>query len=275
MSPPTLTEEERAAALAGPPPRVPGKAIVWTVAACLLLGLGGVLGDHFFNAGSKGGVMPLPTAGTNPPPLPTLPPTGVDPNLGASAVSMMKLRGASGDLAPSFSLTDSSGKAVSLASLRGKVVALWFFNAPCDDICPIAEREIGYAMADLGSTDREVAFVAVNTDPFALSVADTAPARRAMAHLTGTFDFLTGSLEALDAVWKAYGVTIEAEPSSKLATHDEVLYFLGEKGHLEARATPFADQTGNLRLVLSTSTEQSFASGVADELSYLVSRGAS
>jgi protein SCO1/2 len=275
VAPPGLTEEERAAALSGPPPRVPRNAIVWTVLGCLLLGLGGVVGDHFFGAGSKAGLTPVPTVGTNPPPLPTLPPPGVDPNLGSSTVSMMRLRGASGDLAPVISLTGPSGKPFLLTSLRGRVVVLWFFNAACDDICPIAEREIAEAMRDLGRADREVVFVAVNTDPFALSVAQAAPALRAMAHPVGTFEFLTGSLAALDRVWKAYGVTVQSQPASRVATHNEVLYFVGENGRVEAQATPFADQTGNLTLVLPAATEESFAKGIADETAFLVSKGAS
>jgi len=43
--------------------------------------------------------------------------------------------------APGFLLTDQAGHAVSLTSLRGRVVVLEFMDPHCTCICPIVSQE--------------------------------------------------------------------------------------------------------------------------------------
>ena len=88
-------------------------------------------------------------------------------------------------------------------------MVLTFFNAPCNDICPVLAAEIEQADADLGAAAADVEFVTVNTDPAALAQSAEAPA------VSGTglgalpnWHMVTGPLASLNPIWKAYGVSI-------------------------------------------------------------------
>ena len=72
-------------------------------------------------------------------------------------------------------------------------MVLSFFDAACDDICPILETELLQAYADLGPLAPRVAVVTVNTDPLDLSVSSARPPEAARrAHWPATWYFLTG-----------------------------------------------------------------------------------
>ncbi len=245
--------------------------MAWTVVACLALGLGGLVLDHFFG-GPVGKSAPLPT-GTDPPSLNTSAPSSgsVPPGLSASVGAMMLLKGAGPGKASEFSLTSLSDRPLSLSSFRGKVVVLSFFDSRCDDICPVLERELTDAMAALskkGEAD-QVEFVTVNTDPLATSLSSTAPAERPMVG-TKDWQYLTGSLQALDSVWKSYGITVEAQASTDTVSHTDAMYFIDKTGSLRAEATPFADQIRKGKFTLPVSTIEKFASGIASESEYLL-----
>ena len=62
--------------------------------------------------------------------------------------------------APDFTLTDGvSGRAVSLSSQRGQVVALTFLYTTCPDVCPLTATRFKAAQADLGGDANRVTFV--------------------------------------------------------------------------------------------------------------------
>lgn len=245
---------------------MPRNVILAVVAACLLLGLGGVVAEHFVGAASLPG--PSPGVATSLPPPPATTP---DPGLSNSVSAMMDLRQASG-AAPALLLASTSGRTVSLASLKGKVVVLWFYDAACDDICPVVERELRQSIADLGAGARQATFLAVNTDPFATAVTAAAPA---LARLHGLgwprFAFLTGPLRVLNRVWSAYGITVDAQMTSHLVSHTELVAFVNERGDLAALATPSANQVGRRRYELAGSAVRGFATGVAAEVRHLES----
>ncbi|HEX9437222.1 MAG TPA: SCO family protein, partial [Candidatus Limnocylindria bacterium] len=68
--------------------------------------------------------------------------------------------------APDFTLTDGrSGSTVSLASLRGSVVALAFLYTRCPDTCPLTAEHFRAAQQRLGADADRVRFVAVSVDP--------------------------------------------------------------------------------------------------------------
>ena len=93
--------------------------------------------------------------------------------------------------APAFALTDQSGQPTAVPAQPPHVVVLTFFNAPCNDICPVLAAEIEQADADLGAQAADVEFITINTDPKALgsvrrgSGPQHDPARRAFP--TGTW----------------------------------------------------------------------------------------
>ena len=67
--------------------------------------------------------------------------------------------------APAFSLTDQHGRAVTLASLRGKVVLLTFLDDTCSVDCPLIAQEFRQAGQLLGADTRQVELVAINYNP--------------------------------------------------------------------------------------------------------------
>jgi protein SCO1/2 len=268
--------EDRASKFAQVTPPIPRKAIVIGAVVFAVLGLGGVVFDHFF--GGPVGTPTAITAGTDPPGLvttlaPAQKPTGGPGGgqLPASTSALLGLTRLSPAEAPVFTLDSTRGHVIALQSLRGKVVVLSFFDSTCNDICPVVATELRLAVADLGDEASRVAIVGVNTDPVA-TYAGSASAAESAAGLGDVkqWYFLTGTLPKLDPVWKAYGVSIEVQKSTQIVSHNNVLYFIDPKGRLRLRATPFADENSAGMFSLPLSTETRFASGIASSVKSLL-----
>jgi cytochrome oxidase Cu insertion factor (SCO1/SenC/PrrC family) len=193
----------------------------------------------------------------------------------AQLVSLIGLTKLKSSPAPGFSLETKGGSSISLSSLRGKVVIVSFFDSACNDICPVLADELRQADIDLGSDASRVVILTVNTDPVATSLGSAAKAEDSTAlKSVPEWHFLTGSLSQLDQIWKAYGVTIEVQPSTQIVSHNDVLDFIDSEGHLRLRATPFGNENRDGRFSLAPGTEKLFASGVADATRYVLGESA-
>jgi protein SCO1/2 len=109
--------------------------------------------------------------------------------------------------APPFALTSQDGAPVSLASLRGKVVAVTFIYTGCPDICPLLTQKMVDVQDALGQEfGAKVAFVSITLDP----EHDTPEVLKDYAQFWGAnpegWSFLTGSLDAVRDVTRRYGV---------------------------------------------------------------------
>jgi protein SCO1/2 len=109
--------------------------------------------------------------------------------------------------APPFALTSQDGAPVSLASLRGKVVAVTFIYTGCPDICPLLTQKMVDVQDGLGAAfGAKIAFVSISLDP----EHDTPEVLKDYAQFWGAkpegWSFLTGSLEAVRDVTRRYGV---------------------------------------------------------------------
>jgi cytochrome oxidase Cu insertion factor (SCO1/SenC/PrrC family) len=272
------SSEDRAAKFSQNTPWIPRKAVVVAVVAFVVLGLGGVVFDHFF--GGPVSSSTAVTAGTNPPPLETTvprpaattrptsttqPSEPVVADVPAPLVSLMGLTELRAAPAPGFALDTTGGSTVSLSSLRGKVVIVSFFDSACNDICPVLAAELRQSDVDLGADASRVVMLTVNTDPDATSPASATPAEISTdLRSVPEWHFLTGTLKQLDAVWKAYGVSIEVQTSTGLVSHNDVLDFVDPEGRLRFHATPFGNEASNGSFSLPSRTKEQFASGVAD-----------
>ena len=111
--------------------------------------------------------------------------------------------------APEFALTSQDGAQVTLAALRGKVVALTFIYASCPDVCPMLTDKLARVQDELGSDfGSEIAFVSITTDP----ERDTPEVLKGYAeafeaNLAG-WSFLTGEPAAVLDVAHRYGVAV-------------------------------------------------------------------
>jgi protein SCO1/2 len=111
--------------------------------------------------------------------------------------------------APEFALTSQNGAEVTLASLRGKVVALTFVYTTCPDVCPLLTDKMAQIEAELGKDfGTEIAFVSITVDPERDTPAVLKEyARNFGADLPG-WSFLTGAPAAVLDVAHRYGVAV-------------------------------------------------------------------
>jgi protein SCO1/2 len=273
-----FTREQRAKKFAEGAPPIPRKAVVIAVTAFVVLGLGGVLFDHFY--GGPVATATVTTTGTDPPSLettvphstpttrPTVQAVGDVPKELVSLIGLTRLKPTP---APGFTLEAKGASPVSLSSLRGKVVIVSFFDSLCNDICPVLADELQQADVDLGSEASRVVILTINADPDATSLDSAAKAEESTAlRSVPGWHFLTGTLDQLDPVWKAYGVTIEVQKSTQIVSHNDVLDFIDPEGRLRLRATPFGNESRTGTFSLAPGTEKLFASGVADAARYVL-----
>ena len=134
--------------------------------------------------------------------------------------------------APPFSLTDQHGQTVSLASLRGHVVALTFLDPVCTSDCPLIAQEFRQTDESLDAQRRNVDFVAVVANPVYRSLAYTSEFDR-QEDLTGLSNwyFLTGSVPQLSAAWSSYGVQVETVPAGAMVAHSDLAVVIDREGH--------------------------------------------
>ena len=135
--------------------------------------------------------------------------------------------------APGFRLVDQDGTAVSLASLRGKVVLMTFLDPVCTSDCPLIAQEFKDAWRLLGAQSRRVELVAVVANPTYLSTEFTR-AFDQQEGLTTVRDwlYLTGTLPQLKKVWDDYGVTVENLPAGAMSAHDDIAVVIDRAGHI-------------------------------------------
>jgi cytochrome oxidase Cu insertion factor (SCO1/SenC/PrrC family) len=259
---------DRAAALAEGAPGIPTHFVWWLLGAVLVLSLGGLIGEHLFSAA---GLNPTATTTTttvpnpvrtNPGDTPAPPRTGGA--LGASLGALMSLTSPSPRPAPPFTLTDQHGASVSMPPSPARVVVLTFFDAPCNDICPVLAKELAAADADLGARAGQVEFVTVNTDPAALASSAESPT------VTGTalgtlpnWHMVSGPLTTLNALWKAYGISISLSTPTGVEAHNNVMDFIDVAGYLRYQATPFANESTTGTFTLPAGTESRWGRGIA------------
>ncbi len=274
-----LSEERRAAAFAqansgnrtgglrSAHRTIPTKFIVWAIVSVLALGLGGEVAQHFFETYGKS----TPTTTTSAPVLKGTPTT--NPNLPTllSLQVFIGLKDLGDAVAPTFTLHSQTGHLWRLASHRGQVIVLTFFNAVCNDICPVMGAEIKLASGELDAGGDKVDFVIVNTDPKKTSISTTteALAEPGLENVPSV-TLLSGSVDALNRVWSAYGVRVEVGARKFEVSHNNVLYFIGPNGNIVSYATPFGTENSTGQYSLNPSSVRLYARAIAETADSLV-----
>ena len=132
--------------------------------------------------------------------------------------------------APDFSLSDQDGKAVSVSALRGHVLAITFLDSHCKQLCPLEAEQLAQAQRSLGS-NANLSLLVVSVAP-ATDTPDSERAFAALHHWTGEWHWLTGTVDQLAAVWKAYSIAVQGTPDNVL--HSTVLYLVDKQGFQRA-----------------------------------------
>jgi cytochrome oxidase Cu insertion factor (SCO1/SenC/PrrC family) len=153
---------------------------------------------------------------------------------GADPIIAQALDGSSAALnfsAPAFRLTDQSGRQVSLASLRGKVVLLTFLDPVCISDCPVIAQEFRAADQMLGAQARGAVLVAIVANPVYRTIAYTqAFDSQERLNTLPNWLFLTGSLGQLQQAWRNYGIAAQILPAGGMIGHSDIAYVIDASG---------------------------------------------
>jgi cytochrome oxidase Cu insertion factor (SCO1/SenC/PrrC family) len=133
-----------------------------------------------------------------------------------------------GRAAPDFTLTNQFGAPVSLGQFRGKAVVLAFVDSRCTSICPLTTLSMTEATRMLGpAAAAHVKLLGIDANPDATKVADV-HAYSSAHQMLHAWDFLTGSLHQLAAVWRDYHVYVAASHGN--IDHEPAIYLIDERG---------------------------------------------
>jgi cytochrome oxidase Cu insertion factor (SCO1/SenC/PrrC family) len=149
------------------------------------------------------------------------------------------------------------GQPMSLSQFRGKVVMLGFEDSECTTVCPLTTQAMVEARQLLGPAGDQVKLLGVDANPDATSVANVLSYSRTH-EMINQWDFLTGSLAQLKAVWRAYHIAVQIEQGQ--IDHTPALFVIDSKGR---------EQKIYLTQMAYSSVTQS-AKVLADEVSSLL-----
>ncbi len=156
--------------------------------------------------------------------------------MGLASLRPYQLRGSvidSSALAPEIVLSATDGSTYALRERQGRVVLIFFGYTSCPDVCPATLSEMREVRKALGERAADVDMLFITVDPARDSL-------ERMGMYVSLFDpailGLTGSPEALEAVYRAYGVTVEfqseATAAGYLVTHSSRIYVVDRAGKL-------------------------------------------
>ena len=132
-----------------------------------------------------------------------------------------------GTAAPGFSLTNQFGQRISLSAFRGKVVILAFTDSECTTVCPLTTQSMLAAKDLLGRAGDQVQLLGIDANPTAIKTSDVLAYSRSHS-MVNQWDFLTGTLPELKAVWKSYG--IEVQITQGQVDHTPALFVIDPQG---------------------------------------------
>ena len=132
--------------------------------------------------------------------------------------------------APAFALRDQRARRVSLASLRGRTIALTFLDSLCKQACPLEGQMLASAIRQVPAATRPQLLV-VSVDPAGDTPRSVAHAMRKWRLPVNTI-WLFGARAQLKRVWDAYQITVD--PVSGGILHSTAVYLLDKRGYERA-----------------------------------------
>ena len=131
--------------------------------------------------------------------------------------------------APTFTLHDAAGNAVSLTSPPGHYVIVTFLYTHCPDVCPIIAGNLNSALKTPTAKRAGLTVLAVSVDP----KGDTATDVRKYIQergLVSKFQYLIGSQSQLAPVWKSFNIA-SVPGANGVVTHSSYEFLIDPKGH--------------------------------------------
>lgn len=181
--------------------------------------------------------------------------------------------GGSAVRAPTYTLTDQTGRTITPATFRGRAVVLTFNDDQCQDLCTLLAEDVARANTDLGSLTKKIAFVSINANPYYPAASDVADWTKAhgLGHAEDWY-YGTGSPQTLAAAAKAYGVPIELDAAHQSVVHGTEIFFidpsgteraLGQFGTDSASTAAFAHAMAQEAVDLLPASQRGTVSGAA------------
>jgi len=190
--------------------------------------------------------------------------SGIPGSVSTSLANLMALSPVPPKVAAPFTLTDQSGRTLSLSDFKGRAVVLEFMDTHCTDICPIVSQEFVDAYHDLGPAAPHVVFLAINVNKYHARVADVAAFSREHQLTTiPNWHFLTGSLPALERTWRNYGIEVIAPGPNADIIHSSFIFFIDPQGHERYLGNPTDDHSASGAAYLPGNQLSAWGKGIA------------
>jgi protein SCO1 len=136
---------------------------------------------------------------------------------------------------PPFTLTSQEGKPVSLASFRGKVVAVAFIYTHCPDICPLLTQKMAKVQDELGAAfGPKIAFLSITIDPKRDTPAVLKGYAEAFGANPGGWWFLTGKPQTIRDLTRRYGVFVDEKAGGEI-THTLLTTIIDAQGMMRVQ----------------------------------------
>ena len=158
-----------------------------------------------------------------------------------------------------FDMTDAStGKPVTAADFRGKLVLLYLGYTQCPDVCPLTLQNVAETLQRLGKDAGDVRLLFVTVDP----ERDTlAVLKQYATAFSPDFVGLRGDENQIAQVARRYRLAYSVTPATKTqpyeVTHSSAVYVFGRDGNAKL-------------LIASLSTTNPDITGTADDLRRLL-----
>jgi protein SCO1 len=135
------------------------------------------------------------------------------------------------DCLPAITLIDQHGAAISLASLKGKLVLIDFIYTNCATACPVLTSRFAQIARKLGDElGSQITMVSITLDPEHDHPAQLLDYAKTHDASHDGWLLLTGKPEDIDAVLRLYRLKREREPDGTIA-HVATSFLIGPNGH--------------------------------------------
>jgi protein SCO1/2 len=131
--------------------------------------------------------------------------------------------------APALTLTDQSGRLVSLADFRGRPVVVAFAYAHCATVCPLIVHDVKAALAQV--PELNAAALVVSVDPWR-DTPERLPSIAREWQLPPQAHLLSGPVEEVEAVLDAWKVGRARDRQTGEVTHTTRVYLIAPNGRI-------------------------------------------
>jgi cytochrome oxidase Cu insertion factor (SCO1/SenC/PrrC family) len=134
-----------------------------------------------------------------------------------------------------FTLTDQSGRPVSLRALQGDVVVLTFLDPVCTTDCPLLAQQLAHVGRSFGASHPPVVVVAVDANPsYRSRAALVAFDRQERLTSMRNWHFVTGPLAELTRLWNDYGIEVGTSSAGGMSAHNDLVFVIGPTGRIRS-----------------------------------------